>query len=71
MALFYDDISLLDSYPSSLRISMDDCSDYSLQWRYEFSPTKTGVVIFGEDKRTHKSQMNEIEWKPGSKKVDD
>ena len=37
--------------------------------RYEFRHTKIGVVTFGEDKRTHKSQMNEGEWKLGFENV--
>ena len=63
---FTDDISLFDSYSSSLQSSMDNYYNYSLRWRYELSHTKSSVVTFCEDKRTHTSQMNEREWKLGS-----
>ena len=48
---------------------MDNCYDYSLKWRYGFNPTKSGVVTFGKDKQTYKSQMSGRAWKLGSKKV--
>ena len=66
-----DDISLFDLYPSSLQSSMDNCYDYSLNWRYEFNHTKIVWSLLVTIKEPEKSQMNEREWKLGSKKVDE
>ena len=50
---FADDISLITLHASFLQSLMTKCFRYSLQWRYEFNHTKTGVVTFGESKPSH------------------
>ena len=50
---------------------MDICYKYSIKWRYEFNNTKSGVVTFGEDKRTHCFAMKNRNWLLGSIVVDE
>ena len=48
-----DGISLITLRASFLQSLMTKCLRYSLQWRYEFNHTKSGVVAFGESKPLH------------------
>ena len=50
---FADDITLLATHPTFLSTFMNLCYGYSIRWRYEFHNDKSGVVTFGETKRTH------------------
>ena len=50
---------------------MTKCVRYSLQWRYEFNHTKSGVVTFGESKPFHLAAMQSRKWVLGDDKVDE
>ena len=44
---------------------------YSLQWRYEFNHTKSGIVTFGESKPLHLAAMQIRKWVLGDDNVDE
>ena len=50
---------------------MNICYEYSVKWRYEFKPVKSGIVTFGEAKRVHCQSMNERDWVLGNDSVDE
>ena len=55
---FADDVSLIITlHVFFLQSLMTKCFRYSLQWRYEFNHTKSGVVTFGESKPLHLADM--------------
>ena len=54
---FADDISLITLHAYFLQSLTTKCFRYSLQWRYEFNHTKSGVVTFGESKPLHLAAM--------------
>ena len=62
---FADDISLI-----TLQSLTTDCFRYSLQWRYEFNHTKSGVVTFGESKPLHLATMQSRKRVLGDDNVD-
>ena len=68
---FADDISLIPLHPSFLQSLMTECFRYSLQWRYEFNHTKSGVVTFGESKPLHLAAMQSRKWVLGDDNVDE
>ena len=68
---FADDISLITLHTSFLRSLMTKCFRYSLQWRYEFNHTKSGVVTFGESKPLHLAAMLSRKWVLGDDNVDE
>ena len=47
---FADDISLLGTYPTFLSIFMHLCNEYSINGKYEFHNSKSGIVTIGETK---------------------
>ena len=61
---FADDISLITLHPSFSQSLMTECSRYmySLQWRYEFNHTESGVVTFSEFKPLHLAAMQSQKW---------
>ena len=63
---FADDISLITLHPSFFQSLMTECFRYSLQWRYEFNHTKSGVVTFSESKRLHLAAMQSRKWMLGT-----
>ena len=50
---------------------MKICFQYSLNWRYEFNNSKSGVVTFGETKSTHFKSMQDRKWFLGESSVDE
>ena len=68
---FADDISLITQHASFLQSLMTKCVRYSLQWRYEFNHTKSGVVTFGESKPSHLAAMQNRNWVLGDDNVDE
>ena len=66
---FADDISLITLHASFLQSLMTKCFRYSLQWRYEFNRTKSGVVTFGESKPSHLAAMQNRSWVLGDDNV--
>ena len=68
---FADDISLITLHASFLQSFMTKCFKYSLQWRYEFNHTKSGVVTFGESKPLHMAAMQSRKWVLGDDNVDE
>ena len=68
---FADDICLIALHQSLLKISMNKCHNYSKKWRYEFNPSKSGVVTFGEAKRIHCKSVKEHEWALGDDTVEE
>ena len=50
---------------------MTKCFGYSLQWRFEFNHTKSGVVTFGESKPLHWAAMQSRKWVLGDDNVDE
>ena len=54
---FADYVSLITLHASFLQSLMIKCFRYSLQWRYDFNHTKSGVVTFGESKPLHLAAM--------------
>ena len=65
---FADDISLITLHASFLQSLL---TRYSLQWRYEFNHTKSGVVTFGESKPLHLAAMQSRKWVIGDYNVDE
>ena len=68
---FADDISLITLHAFFLQSLMTKCFRYSLQWRYEFNHTKSGVVTFGETKPLHLAAMQRRKWVLGDDNVDE
>ena len=68
---FADDISLITLHASFLQSLMTKCFRYSLQWRYEFNHTESGVVTFGESKPLHLAAVQNQEWVLGGDNVDE
>ena len=66
-----DDISLIILHASFSQSLMTDCFRYSLQWRYEFNHTKSGVVTFSESKPLHLAAMQSRKWVLGDDNVDE
>ena len=56
---FADDITLLATHPTFFSTFMNLCYEYSIRWRYEFHNDKSGIVTFGEIKRTHCQSINQ------------
>ncbi|XP_069103760.1 uncharacterized protein [Argopecten irradians] len=42
-----DDITLLALSPRSLQYMLNICQDYSMQWKFSFSTTKSCTMVFG------------------------
>ena len=59
---FADDVTLLALFPTSLKVFMNICHQYSVTWRYEFNHLRSGVVTFGEAKSVHSRLLTEREW---------
>ena len=68
---FADDTSLIKLHASFLQSLMTKCFRYSLQWRYEFNHTKSGVVTFSESKPLHLTAMQSRKWVSGDDNVDE
>ena len=68
---FADDTSLITLHASFLQSLMTKCFRYSLQWRYDFNQTKSGVVTFGESKLLHLAAMQSQKWVLGDDNVDE
>ena len=68
---FADDISLITLQACFLKSLMTKCFRYSLQWRYEFNNTKSGVVTFGESKPLHLAVMQSRKWVLGDDNVNE
>ena len=68
---FADDISLITLHASFLQSLMTKCVRYSLQWRYEFNHTKSGVVTLGESKPSHLAAMQNRNRVLGDDNVDE
>ena len=58
---FADNICLTALHQSLFKILMNKCHNYSKKWRYEFNPSKSGVITFGETKPIHCKSMKECE----------
>ena len=67
---FADDFSLLAIQPPFLRVLVQMCFCYSLNWRYEFNNSKSGVT-FGENMVVHCDSMKRREWILGGEIVDE
>ena len=50
---------------------MNLCYEYSIRWRYEFHNDKSGIVTFGETKRTHFQSIKQRNWVIGNEAVDE
>ena len=68
---FADDITLLDFHPSFLKTFISICYKYGIKWRYEFSHSKCGIVIFGESKPQHFESIENRAWLLGYTIVDE
>ena len=68
---FADDIALLALNPTFLTSLIGMCYKYSTKWRYEFNPTESGFVTYGETKPVHFEEMKEREWILGDGTVDE
>ena len=68
---FADDISLITLHVSFLQFLMTKCFRYSLQWIYEFSHTKSGVVTSGESKPLNLAAVQSRKWVLGDDNVDE
>ena len=60
--LVADDITLLCSQVSGLQSMLRSVEGYSKRWRFEFNPSKTVKVTFGESVRTYNSLKNNRKW---------
>ena len=67
---FADDITLLATHPTFLGTFMNLCYGYSIRWRYQFHNDKSGIVTFGEAKRTHCQSIKQRNWVLGNETVD-
>ena len=68
---FADDISLLTLHPSFLKTFMNICNRYGINWRYDFSHSKSGIVTLGESKPQHFESLKNREWLLGDTKVEE
>ena len=68
---FADDITLLATHPTFLSTFMNLCYEYSISWRYEFHNNKSGIVTFGETKRTDCQSIKQRNWLLGNETVDE
>ena len=68
---FADDTSLLTLHPSFLKTFMSICNRYGIEYRYDFSHSKSGVVTFGETKQHHFESLKNREWLLGYTKVEE
>ena len=59
---FADDMTLVSCYPSCLNVLMQLAYQYSCNWRYQFSYTKTSVVAFGESAAEHNKNKQTRNW---------
>ena len=66
---FADDITLLATHPTFLSTFMNLCYEYSIRWRYEFHSDKSGMVTFGETKRTHCQSIKQRNWVLGNERL--
>ena len=69
---FADDITLLATHPTFLSTFMNLCYEDSIpRWRYEFHNDKSGIVTFGQTKRTHCKSIKQRNWMLGNETVDE
>ena len=59
---FADEMTLVFCFPSSLNVLMQLACQYSCNWRYQFSYTKTSVVNFGESPAKHSKSKQTRNW---------
>ena len=67
---FADDISLLTLHQSFLKTFMNICNRYDINWRYDFSHSKSGIATFGETKLQSFESFKNREWFLGDTKVE-
>ena len=66
-----NDISLLTLHLSFLKTFMNICNRYGINWRHDFSHSKSGIVTFGETKLQHFESLTNHEWFLGDTKVEE
>ena len=57
-----DDITLLSTRAKGLQKMLNLLEVYSLKWRFDFSPSKTAIVIFGESTQMLNRLKNSRAW---------
>ena len=68
---FADDISLLTLHPSFLKTFINICNRCGINWKYDFSHSKSGIVTFGETKLQHFVSLKNREWFLGDTMVEE
>lgn len=58
-----DDITLLSKSVKGLTLMLNELELYSSKWRFEFNPSKTVEVTFGETTQVHNKRKQLRKWK--------
>jgi hypothetical protein len=64
--MFADDLTMLSRPKSGLDRMLKTAWEYSQKWRFNFSVTKTVILIFGESQQEHEANNRSRSWKLGS-----
>ncbi|CAB4004395.1 Hypothetical predicted protein [Paramuricea clavata] len=64
--MFADDLTMLSRLKSGLDRMLKTAWEYSQKWRFNFSVTKTVILIFGESQQEHEANNRLRAWKLGS-----
>ena len=64
--MFADDLTMLSRLKSGLDRMLKTAWEYSQKWRFNFSVTKTVILIFGESQQEHEANIRSRTWKLGS-----
>ena len=59
---FAGDMTLLSLFPSFLWHLMQEVTQYSKIWRYDYNQSKSGVVVFGEPRAQHYREKQTRHW---------
>ena len=64
--MFADDLTMLSRLKSGLDRMLKTAWEYSQKWIFNFSVTKTVILIFGESQQEHEANIRWRTWKLGS-----